>query len=781
MTQLHPGTVVAGYQIRRFIAAGNNGDVYEAVQLSLARPVALKILRPQIAEDPEFVRGFIREAQAAAAIQHPSIVQAYDVGRSAEGHLYFAMELVDGVDAGVLLKKRGRLPPGEAMMLIRAVAAGLAHGHRSRGLTHGDLKPSNLLIRSDGQVKLADLGLARMHGEGHGGDSDGICLTPHFAAPEVISGTWKPGDPRADMYSLGATLHCLISGEPPFDDGDYRQILTHHQFSPPPRLASLVPACSVAVSDFCQALLAKKPEQRFQNWEDLLGAADAVISGLTIKVKEPVKAPYKLASFAVGLAILATLLMTALLMTDQEKPAIAGAPAPDAAAASSVPSPADDDAARLSSAAAAAAEQARALEAIRQQLEEENQRKLAEMEAARIRTEEDARQKVAAAEAARQKAEAEAAKAKNQPATSPALRLNPEVQDAAAAAAKAKAREDAENLKAVAAEKARAEAALARKAALLKEFSPALELALGGNYSEALAKLKTGQGEAVLRRELSRVVASVRSLDEKLSAGLFKTREVHAPYRVVSNYYSSYDIYPERYDSRSRTWRCSWYDSSTRRTVNGPIYLSLRILSSEELGKLVADQDEPVKTFFFNRFGHYLPLQEDNELLWLVGQSQTVGYQLWQALGSNYEVLYKTVNNLYLSDREQPKGSAASHVISPFGATHQFAVLEVAGSRNEVWSKALGKSKRLLTKELSLCPDPREKDRARGLIIEVRPKGEGHELVTHGPAGEKIEAAISGNGTFEFNGWRIHERFTVNNEKLAAQIRSILVKGYQAK
>jgi serine/threonine protein kinase len=763
MTRFTSGTVIAGYQIRKFIAAGNNGDVYEAVQLSLARPVALKILRPQIADDPDFVRAFIREAQAAAAIQHPAVVQAYDVGRSVEGHLYFAMELVDGVDVSVLLQQRGRIEPSEAMILIRAVAAGLAYGHRSRGLTHGDLKPSNLLINREGQVKLADLGLARMHGEAQAA-ADGIYLTPQFAAPEVISGTWKTGDPRADMYSLGATLHCLISGSPPFNHGDYRHILTQHQLSPPPHLNAL----------------AKKPEQRFQTWEEFLAAADSVISGLTLKVKDPVQQPYKLAACVAGLAILIALMVTTLMISDTQAPPRVAALPVDTAVLSPLPKPPpkpEEDAEKLS---AAAAEQLRALAAVRQQVEAESQKKIADLELAHQKAENEAKRQIEAADKARLAAEADAMRIKNQQTSAEVkpLLVNPQLE---LDAAKAKAKEEAAILKSMALEKAQAQVALARKAVLLKEFSPALEMALNGDYPEALAKLKSSQSEALLRRELTRVVAAVRTLEDKLSVGLFKVREVHPPYELINSTDSTHDILPDRYDNRNKTWRCYFYDNESKRSISGALYISLRNLTSEELQKLMQEEDEAVKTFLLNRFGHYLPLQEDKEAMWLLGQSQSVGYQLWSAIGGIYEVEDKSCYNLYLPEREIPKGSAANFVVSPTEKTHVFLVLEVAGIRNEVWSNSLGKPKKLSTKELSLCPDARSKDRARGLIVEVRPIKDGYELVSHSPAGEKIEGSVNPKGNFNFNGWQIDERFEFADDKLAAKVRSILVNGYQAK
>ncbi|MEN9361852.1 MAG: Serine/threonine-protein kinase PknB [Verrucomicrobiota bacterium] len=264
--RISPGTQIAGFEVISYLSKGNTGEVYKAHQISLKRLVALKILYPEVAADPDFVRGFFREARSAAAINHVSIVQAFDVG-VADGYHFLAMELVDGGDCRQLVAREGRLKPARALEIIRAVAEGLAHGFLFRGLTHGDIKPANILLTLDGKPKLADLGLARMSGDNY--SSEGIDLTPDFAAPEVISGKWCPGDPRADIYSLGATFYYLVTGRPVFEGSSYKEVLQMHLYRQPEPLIDLIP-CSSALSVFAARMLAKSPDERFSTWPELI-------------------------------------------------------------------------------------------------------------------------------------------------------------------------------------------------------------------------------------------------------------------------------------------------------------------------------------------------------------------------------------------------------------------------------------------------------------------------------------------------------------------------------
>lgn len=268
---LAPGTLINGFCILEKIASGNMGTVYSATQVNLNRKVAIKVLFEHTVQDQDFLRGFFREAQAAAAFTHQNIVQAYDVGHTEDNLYYFAMELVDGGDVLELIKEKESIIYKDALPLLTGIAEGLHYGNSTRQLTHGDLKPANILITRQGEAKLADLGLARMGGEIQG-ESDGIMLTPMYAAPEMILGEWKSGDPRADIYSFGATLYHMLAGHPPFEDKSFNAILrmqVEEEHIPLKKAKAKIPQ---GVSDFVDHLLEKDLSKRPQNWAEVIEA-----------------------------------------------------------------------------------------------------------------------------------------------------------------------------------------------------------------------------------------------------------------------------------------------------------------------------------------------------------------------------------------------------------------------------------------------------------------------------------------------------------------------------
>lgn len=283
---LPPGKVLGGFRIETQLGHGNMGIIYRAIQVNLNRPVALKVLFQRVAADQDFVRSFFREAQAAAAFTHQNIVQAFDVGRSEDGTYYFAMELIEGGDIDDQLKNVGPYSAEDAVKLMVSIADGLDYGSSLRKLTHGDIKPANIMLTKGKKPKLADLGLARMGGEIQG-ESDGIMLTPLYAAPEMIQGQWVVGDPRADMYSVGATLYHMITGAPPFQDDDYRNVIhmqVHNQHTPLCETDSSIPA---SISKLVDQLLEKDPKDRFATWEEAKKAMTYALD--TVYAKESKK------------------------------------------------------------------------------------------------------------------------------------------------------------------------------------------------------------------------------------------------------------------------------------------------------------------------------------------------------------------------------------------------------------------------------------------------------------------------------------------------------------
>ena len=206
--------IIGGCEIKSKLGQGGMGAVYRAVQLSIGREVALKVLAPEVARKPGFAERFLREGKAMGAISHPNVITCYDAGPDGKV-LYMALELMTGGDADQAAKRQGgRLPPLRACEIVRDAAAGLGAIAKA-GLIHRDIKPANIFLGEDGIAKLADLGLARQEdGEDQMTRTGTAMGTPAFMSPEQAKG--EDLDIRSDIYALGATLFALITGQPPF-------------------------------------------------------------------------------------------------------------------------------------------------------------------------------------------------------------------------------------------------------------------------------------------------------------------------------------------------------------------------------------------------------------------------------------------------------------------------------------------------------------------------------------------------------------------------------------
>ncbi|MEA2012284.1 MAG: serine/threonine-protein kinase [Verrucomicrobiota bacterium] len=265
-TNLPEGYKVDGYIIKQEIGRGNMGIVYKALQENLQRFIALKILYSDVAEDKGFVKNFIREARSAGAFSHLHIVQAYDVGISEDGLYYFAMELVDGTSIGDEIREQGKLKPKEAIDIMVKIAEALEYGYKTQRLTHGDIKPENILLTQVYEPKLADLGLAKTIRDELQIDNNDLILTPLYGAPELIKRKWQPGDPRADIYAFGATLFHMLAGMPPFSGSNPDKVLQRHLKEDPPQLDEIINGFSHELSQFIDLLLEKDPDKRPSSW-----------------------------------------------------------------------------------------------------------------------------------------------------------------------------------------------------------------------------------------------------------------------------------------------------------------------------------------------------------------------------------------------------------------------------------------------------------------------------------------------------------------------------------
>ena len=266
-TRLSRGSVIADFIIRRAIGQGGMGTVYLSHQITLDRPAALKILAESYANNAEFVALFIKEARAAAKLNHPHIVQAYAVGED-DGLLYFAMENIDGETMKDVLEREGVIPVEQALNVIQQIAEALNYAWVEQKLIHCDIKPDNIMLTSTGRAKLADLGLARVTGDMSDADDDEVMGTPQYISPEALTGA--PMDTRSDIYSLGATFYQFVTGRLAFDGATAAEIAKKHLTEPliPPR--SVNKDIPESVSRIIMKMMAKNPSMRYQDASELI-------------------------------------------------------------------------------------------------------------------------------------------------------------------------------------------------------------------------------------------------------------------------------------------------------------------------------------------------------------------------------------------------------------------------------------------------------------------------------------------------------------------------------
>jgi serine/threonine protein kinase len=241
------------------------GTVYKATQVSLGRTVALKVLAPELAQDERFCNMFIKEARAAGSLNHPNIIQVYDVGEE-DVYYFFSMEFAAKGSVLDELQTGGPIALPRALRILRDACNALDYAER-KGLVHRDIKPDNLMVTEDDSVKLGDLGLAMSTVELQG-EQDGVFGTPHYIAPEQALG--RPIDHRADIYGLGATFYRILTGKTVFSGSSVKEILKRQVREPHKPVTQLIPDCPPAVSRIIDRMLAKAPAERYQHASDIL-------------------------------------------------------------------------------------------------------------------------------------------------------------------------------------------------------------------------------------------------------------------------------------------------------------------------------------------------------------------------------------------------------------------------------------------------------------------------------------------------------------------------------
>jgi serine/threonine protein kinase len=275
LTGKYRGFIIGQYKVLQQIGVGGMGVIFLAEHMGMKRRVAIKVLPAERVNDPESLERFYREVRVAAALDHPNIVRAYDADNSGDIH-FMVMEYIEGESLEQLVRCKRRLPIEDAADYISQAACGLQHAH-DRGLIHRDIKPGNLILEKTGDLKILDMGLARLFQDqstltvdlGHGA----AIGTADYMAPEQAINSHDV-DIRADIYSLGVTLYTLLTGQPPFANEPMTQKLLAHQVRQPMPLSIVRPEVPEAMSAAVEKMMAKRPADRYQIPEMIVEALE---------------------------------------------------------------------------------------------------------------------------------------------------------------------------------------------------------------------------------------------------------------------------------------------------------------------------------------------------------------------------------------------------------------------------------------------------------------------------------------------------------------------------
>ncbi|HEU5055077.1 MAG TPA: serine/threonine-protein kinase, partial [Kofleriaceae bacterium] len=303
------------YRITGLLGTGGMGSVYRAEHVTIRRPVAIKVLHPNFADDPDYARRFQREAFVTGRTDHPNCVTVSDFGPLAGGGFYLVMELVDGVLLADVLDEVERMPPRRALHIIRHVLRGLGHAH-GNGIVHRDVKPANVILlkqdNDDDFAKILDFGIAKLVDAAAAHDPANNQLTrvgttvgtPTYVAPEQAVGGVV--DPRSDLYSVSIMLYEMIAGRPPFQDEDTVRVLAKHLSAPVPPMKELAPdvVVSQAVEDLIRKGLSKDKAERYPNAAAYIAAIDDLFARRLVDGLGPSDSAGRPAAFAeTGLAL----------------------------------------------------------------------------------------------------------------------------------------------------------------------------------------------------------------------------------------------------------------------------------------------------------------------------------------------------------------------------------------------------------------------------------------------------------------------------------------------
>jgi len=278
---MHGAPVIDGYKFLAKLSEGNTSIVWKAHQISLDRPVVIKLLSDKLSREPEDVKMFVTEAQTTARLRHNGIVQVYDFGQTRDDQRYFfVMEHVSGYTVGEWVRRRGRLKEYDALVIAHHVSEALKYAWDQAKVIHCDVKPDNLMIDADGTIKVMDLGLAHIvfskTGASGSPDEGMIMGTPNYMSPEQAAGR-NDLDCRTDIYALGMTLYHILTGILPYGSGDALAIIEKQEKEPLQNPQIFNPNLSDGVTGLIVKMISKDPAARYQNWSEVLDAVNVLL------------------------------------------------------------------------------------------------------------------------------------------------------------------------------------------------------------------------------------------------------------------------------------------------------------------------------------------------------------------------------------------------------------------------------------------------------------------------------------------------------------------------
>lgn len=254
------------YEVLSHIGKGGMADVFLGVDTILNRQVAIKVLRSDMSTDAVSILRFEREAQAAAALAHPNIVEIYDVG-DYKGHHYIVMEYVTGQTLKQVIKARGPLLNEEAVDIMKQMCSAIAEAH-SRGIIHRDIKPQNVIVKSDGSIKILDFGIATAKGAMQLTQANNVMGSVHYLAPELAKG--EPSSPQSDIYALGICFYEMLTGDVPFKAEQAVQVALKHMRDPMPDIRLVNRSVPQSIENIITRATAKLPGQRYRSCDEML-------------------------------------------------------------------------------------------------------------------------------------------------------------------------------------------------------------------------------------------------------------------------------------------------------------------------------------------------------------------------------------------------------------------------------------------------------------------------------------------------------------------------------